>query len=219
MNDVHSWRPLFTVPQEWTDKTAFVICSGPSVDAGQRDTLRKLKLNPAYRFIAVKQSVEALPDADVMIVGNKEDPRILGKYFRMYTGPRLVARTLYNGMPEGTLFMRRHKSIVDAKSGNDRMPLSKLPTHLSGLDTGASALNLAYLFGAKTIVMVGMDMSGGHWMPNHPLQNPPKSHFRRHIEAINSMAEDLKAEGVTVWNASPTSALKCWPKKRLEEWL
>lgn len=218
MSTIHELRPWWEVPREWAGQTAFVICSGPSVDAQQRETLRKLKAKGCYRFIAVKHSVEALPDADVMIVGNKEDPSVLRNHFKMFTGERLVARTLYEGMPEGTLYLRRHKSIKDVANGTERMPLSTSPKHLAGLDTGASAINLAFLFGAKEIVVAGMDMKGGHWMKHH-LQTPPGSHHHRHMRAIESMASDLKAHGVPVWNASPDSALKCWPKRKLEEWL
>lgn len=217
MPNIHELRPWWEVPREWVGQRVYVVCGGPSFDAAQRAVATKLK--STGRWIMVKQAVEFMPDADVMIVGNKEDPRVLKKHMAMYAGPRLVARTLYEGMPERTLYLRRHKSIKDASNGKDRMPLSKSSKHLAGLDTGASALNLAYLFGASEIVMIGMDMTGGHWMANHPLQFPPKSHFARHVEAINTMADDLKAEGVTVWNASPISVLKCWPKKRLEEFL
>lgn len=214
---IHVTRPWWTVPREWEGQRAYVVCGGPSFDESERAIAKKLR--KTGRWIVVKQAVEFMPDADVMLVGNKEDPKVLKRHIAMYTGPRLVARTLYEGMPDHTLYLRRHKHIRDAKHGNDRMPLSKSPKHLSGLDTGASAINLAYLFGASEIVVIGMDMTGGHWMKNHPLQFPPQQHFRRHIIAINTMADDLKAEGVKVWNASPISVLTCWPKRRLEEFL
>lgn len=212
---IHKERPLWSVPREWEGQRSYVVCGGPSFDSQQRSVAAKLR--KTGRWIVVKQSVEFMPDADVMIVGNKEDPHVLKRHIAMYTGPRLVARSWYHGMPDHTLFLRRHKS-QESHDGM-RMPLSKSPHHLAGLDTGASAINLAYLFGSPEIVVIGMDMTGGHWMKNHPLQNPPQQHFRRHIRTIETMAEDLEAEGVKVWNASPTSVLTCWPKRRLEEWL
>ena len=207
--------PRWECPREWEGQTAFVICGGSSVDKGQRATLHSLFAKGEHRFIAIKQSVEALPLADVMLCGNKDDYRHLGRHFDLYKGPRLIARTWYAHMPERTLFMRRYGS----HKGWGKHALSKLPTHLAGFDTGMSGINLAYLFGAKEIVVAGMDMTGGHWMAKHPLQNPPRDHFTRHMEAIVEIADDLKKEGVPVWNASPISALKCWPHKKLEEWL
>lgn len=206
--------PRWECPREWGGQTAFIICGGPSVDEGQRNTLAKLKAK-GHRVIAVKQSVMAVPNADVMLCGNKDDCVHLKRHFDLYTGPRLIARTWYANMPERTLFMRRYGS----HKGGGRHRLSRLPTHLAGFDTGTSAINLAFLFGAAEIVVAGMDMTGGHWMPHHPLPNPPRDHFTRHMEAIYDIADDMKDEPVRVYNASPISKLTCWPKRRLEEWL
>lgn len=205
--------PRWECPREWVGETAFVVCGGPSVDEGQRALLTKLKKK--HRVIAIKQSVLAVPDADVMLCGNKDDHVHLQRHFDLYTGPRLIARTWYANMPERTLFMRRYGS----HKGGGKHKLSRLPTHLAGFDTGMSGVNLAFLFGAAEIVVVGMDMTGGHWMPHHPLQKPPNDHFTRHMEAIVEIADDMKDEPVRVYNASPISKLTCWPKRRLEEWL
>lgn len=212
---MHKDRPLWRVPREWEGETCFVVCGGASFDAQQQAIA--IKLRKHGRWIAVKQSVEFIPDADVMIVGNKEDSHVLKRHYKMYTGPRLVARSWYPRMPERTLYLRRHKSTKTDQG--ERMPLSKSPHHLAGRDVGASAVNLAYLFGATRIIVIGMDMTGGHWMTGHPMPRPSKSHFLRHKEAIYTMAEDLKEEGIEVLNASPISTLKCWPKIKLEDLL
>lgn len=81
-----------------------------------------------------------------------------------------------------------------------------------------SAINVAYHFGATEIVMLGYDMCGGHFCP-HPLQYPPKSHFKRHVEHLAGMAEDAKRKGIRIVNCSPISRVEAFEKRPLEAYL
>lgn len=207
--------PRWSAPREWEGDTAFVICGGSSVDAHQRNLVRQMRHKKGYRWLAIKQSVELVPDADVMLCGNKDDAVHCKRVFPMFHGKYLVARTWYANMPERTLFMRR----LGSHKGGGKHRLSRMPTHLAGFDTGTSGLNLAYLMGASRIVVLGMDMTGGHWMKGHPMPSPPRDHFIRHMAAIEEIAEDLAKEKVEVFNASPVSRVKCWPFRSLESFL
>jgi hypothetical protein len=48
-----------------------------------------------------------------------------------------------------------------------------------------------YKFGATEIVLLGYDMTGGHFC-KHPLQNPPQAHFRRHMRPLAAFAADAR---------------------------
>lgn len=99
----------------------------------------------------------------------------------------------------------------------DRVPLSTEWGKIVGLDSGANAINLAYLLGAGRIVLLGYDMrENGHWHPDHP--NPVRHgiYAERYIPGLNLMAKALRPTGVQVLNASPGSALTCFPMIDLE---
>jgi len=92
----------------------------------------------------------------------------------------------------------------------------------SGGNSGFQALNLAVQFGAKRIVLVGYDMrvdAGLHWHGAHPhgLNNPSAGSVMRWAATLDAQAPLLKRLGVEVLNASPVSALKAYPKVRLED--
>jgi hypothetical protein len=89
-----------------------------------------------------------------------------------------------------------------------------------GHSSGFQAVNLAILFGAKRIVLVGFDMRkvGGssHYFGEHakPLRNP--SSFGAFIRAFEAAAKAMPP-GVTIENATPGSALRAFPIMPLQE--
>lgn len=92
-------------------------------------------------------------------------------------------------------------------------------------NSGASAINLAYHLGVRTVVLLGFDMKFGenrknnwhedHKLPPHKDWNPyPK--FLRNFPIIKQEADKL---GLTILNATPDSALDVFPMVKLEETL
>lgn len=89
-------------------------------------------------------------------------------------------------------------------------------------NTGWQAINLAYLAGARKIVLLGYDCkpgqfgSGASWA--HP-STPGQEVYERYINEFNELAEAIKESGVDleIINANPDSALECWPKCKIEE--
>ena len=94
-----------------------------------------------------------------------------------------------------------------------------------GSNGGYQAINLAYHFGVKRIVLLGYDMTANgatHWHKGHPTTKIDE--YRRTLEfamlpKFPPIVEPLKAAGVEVINATPGSALKCWPFRPIEEML
>lgn len=196
--------PRWTVPREWEGDRCFIIAGGPSV-RDQVPLIAKLK----GRIIAIKQSVRLRPAADVMFLAARDDWFVCRDYFKLYRGPRMICRSNYPHLPRGTLYLRRSKEA-----------LSRDPQLLGGLDAGASAINLAALFGAKEIVLLGMDMVQGRWVPNHPTMPViPDWHFKLHLEGLRRMAPELKRDGISVINCSPISAIEVFERRKLKEFL
>ncbi len=89
-----------------------------------------------------------------------------------------------------------------------------------GANSGYQAINLAYLWGARRIILLGYDCKQiegkAHWFGQHPQglnRHQPLETWRRNFPQL---AADLAAEGVEVLNCSPDSALECFRKVPLE---
>lgn len=198
----------WAVPAAYPGERIFVICGGPSV----KDQ-KKLIGRITGPVIAVKQSALLKPDAFMMLIAAKEDVTICADVFRKYTGPHLVSRKHFAGLPPRTKFIGR------VKAG-----LSTDPRFVGGLDAGTSAINAAFhaIGGKGEIVVLGYDMTGGRWFNgerHHHLPFPPQDHFDRHLAAAAVIAKQLDGIGVKVWNASPISKATFFEKRRLEDFL
>lgn len=105
----------------------------------------------------------------------------------------------------------------------DRLLFDKVGTVGAGGNSGFQALNLAVQFGAKRVLLIGFDMTdrgGVHWYGRNiwaQAHNPTGSNFQRWVAAFTQAAPVLERMGVEVINASPVSALQCFPKRSLAE--
>lgn len=104
--------------------------------------------------------------------------------------------------------------------GQHKPGISESPEAINyGQNSGFQALNLAFLLGAKRILLLGYDMKlaksgANHWFGHHPdkvVSNYPAwwSHF-------SVAADQFKKLGVEVINCSPDTALICFKKMSLE---
>lgn len=201
--------PVWDVPREWVGERCFILCGGESVRQ-QRKVIPKLK----GRFIAIKEGVLLRPNADVLFLGGEKTPEIAKPLIPKFTGTYMVVRGKSDAeLPSTVLRLTRSKNHGE---------LCDLPGHVSGRDSGTSAINLAYHFGATEIVLIGYDMTGGRWFAGewpHPMPVIPEEHFRRHMEHLSALAEDAKRKGIRIVNASPISRVDCFERVRLEDYL
>lgn len=104
---------------------------------------------------------------------------------------------------------------------NPGLSLDPLRIH-QGSNSGYQALNLAVLFGAIRILLIGFDMKLSetgrrHWFGNHPGKMNKASHYDQFIRAFYTTTADLKRAGVEVLNCTPGSALDAFPIAKLED--
>ncbi len=197
--------PTWHVPREWDNERCFILCSGESIGP-QAETIKKLK----GRFIGVKHGVLLRPDADVLFLSGEAFADVCLPLIAKFTGKYVVVRSKWSPLlPDSAKRVTRPK-IHDK--------LCELTDHVAGLDCGTSSIDLAHKLGATEIIMLGYDMQGGHFCP-HPLQNPPKAHFTRHMECLEKLNEDAKSKGIRIINCSPNSAVTAFEKRPLEEFL
>ena len=91
--------------------------------------------------------------------------------------------------------------------------------HFGG-NSGYQAINLAYLMGASTVTLLGYDMGNtnglSHWHGDHPGHLKKQLPINLWLSKFPALADDLKAEGVRVINASRVTALECFDRLPLE---
>lgn len=91
----------------------------------------------------------------------------------------------------------------------------------TGANSGYQAINLAYLFGAKKIILLGFDMKRGpngetHHHGNHPGVLNRSLPIHTWLKKFPKLAFDLKTEGVEVINSTRDTSLECFNKINLE---
>lgn len=114
--------------------------------------------------------------------------------------------------------------------GLPRDDLSFDPAHIhNGRNGGFQALNLAILFGAAKIILLGFDMQATdgktHWHGDHEvrrggerLTNPDANRFQEWLRAFERAARQLKDRGEPrVINATTETALTCFEQMELGE--
>lgn len=93
----------------------------------------------------------------------------------------------------------------------------------SGGNSGFQAINIAAQFGATRILLIGFDMHTGgglHWYGANRwngANNPAPPNLMRWRDAFEHQAGALRGRGIEVVNASPDSALVCFPHKTIEQ--
>lgn len=187
----------------WRGETAFLLGCGPSVRRADVERLH------GRRVIAINDSVFLAPWADVLYACDARWWQTRAPRLNGYRGLRVTLSDV-----PGTLRLRN-----TGETGMETEP-DGLRT---GKNSGYQAINLAYHLGATRIVLLGYDMRIGragelHWNARPELQTA--SGFSRTLAAMlpmfDTLVEPLRAAGVEVLNATPGSALRCWPCVTLE---
>lgn len=199
--------PVWTVPREWNGERCFILCGGASL-AQQVEFMPQLK----GRVIAVKHGVRLRRDADVAFFAGERPAEIAPPLLRIFRGQYIVVRG------------RGHAVFPPEAKRLGRTPnheqFSSDPTMVCGFDAGTSAINLAVLFGAVEIILLGYDMIGGRWFSDkHYLPTPPESDFQRHMGPLPALAVDAVRKGVRIVNCSPISRVMCFERQPLERFL
>lgn len=205
-------------PKMWADQTVFVIGGGTS--------LRGFDWTPLHdkRVIGCNDAYRLGPWVDICAFGDWGWHFTHAKEWVWYKEEKKWHAGLrqFQGMAVGfpaeeLLDDRVH--VLRRVSGVNRF--SEAPSISWFLNTGASAVNLAWILGANRVILLGFDMKLGsngqnNWHPN--LKDPPDQKvFARHQKGFDLLAQAVQAVGIEVLNAGPDSVLPTFPHVKLED--
>ena len=184
-----------------------ILASGPSLRWDDIERVRVAHESGKFTVIAINRQCESAPWADILFATDSS--------WWAYFNPPDFKGKKYSIMPSA------------AKCGAEVLPFEYLPglgkekirTHTK--NSGGHSINLAYLLGAKEIILLGFDMKRG---PNREMHN--HEDYPKHMSnaagldswapLFTPLARDLEAEGVRVVNCSRDTALTCFERLPLE---
>lgn len=183
-------------------RTAVILASGPS--AGSAD----LSVCEGWPVIAVNDAWRLYPGCAA----------IYGADFKWWTRHIETVRAGYSGecwtaCPRAAKLYDLKHIEVTRRDGLSTTPGVVFAGRGVG-NSGAQAINLATLWGARRLVLVGMDFYGTHFFGEHPagLSTPDTETFKQMRSNMTMLANDLHRLGVHVVNTSAKSKLVFWPK-------
>ncbi len=201
----------WSVPREWEGETAVIFASGPSLNQEQIDMVKAANV----RTIAINRTIAAVPWADVHYFCDYKfyrwalsdpdyaDVRAAWEKFK----GRMV--TISN-VPTAAYHLKR----------GHMYGVSDEPEALAtGNNSGYQSINLAYLFGAKKIILLGYDQRAVngriHHHKNHP--SPTNESIFEHTSLMFDFISAPMATRALVINATPDSRLESFKKMSLQE--
>ena len=199
----------WSVPRMWPGATVACLGGGPSLSAEQ-----VMRLRGRARVIAINDAWRLAPWADVLYACD-------GRWWRKHAGVPDFAGLKITLSNSAAQVAEWPEITVLQNTGVEG--LARAPQGLrTGRNGGYQAINLAYHFGAKRILLLGYDMKiaadgRSHWFGEHadwPVRpNIYRDVFLPHFEGL---AHDLDAAGVDVVNCTPGSALEAFRKAPLD---
>lgn len=187
------------------DDIIYIVGSGPSLRGFDFNRLR------GKRCIAINREFENVPWAEVCYFS---DPRTYGWYrqgLQRFKGRVItIAKSSAFG-PEVEKYANTGRNGLDFHPGRLR----------TGNNSAHAAVNLALHLGARTIVLLGIDMmpaadGATHHHSGHPFPTKPEV-YAKMLPYWDTLAEAIKDKPIEIYNASHISALKCFPKISLDD--
>lgn len=194
---------------DWSGQTTVILASGPSLTIEQAlaagDAARTIAINSTAFLPAFYPSVVYAGDF-LWWKTNGQRAKQVNKHSSFWTCDRTAAE----------------RYLLNWVKGVNALGLGRGPHMHTNGNSGAQAINLAYLFGCRRILLLGFDMRLGpkgekHWHPDHPSPLMQGMCFGDWLHKFNHLAVDLKKEGCEVINCTPGSALTCFPMSTIEK--
>lgn len=189
---------------DWLDMPCYIIGGGKSLEHFPLGFLHARQARGA-KVIAINNAYQRYPKADLLYFSD----RVWWSWHKDTVGQfsgEIISRTRLTANDGGP--WHRVKWI----ERNMRVPLSEDRSQVAGWCSGANAINIAWLRGAKPIGLLGFDGGGPNWHEDHQ-RKIAGNHYAVNIRpSMERMAEALKGRAVVI-NMNPSSAYTCFPDK------
>jgi hypothetical protein len=199
--------------KDWQARPAVIIASGPSLTAEDVAIVRASREADRIRVVSVSNAFKHCATwADAFFAADR-------RYWRHYLREMLAAGVPQKRMVTCCNVTAEADKIARVRAAN-RPGLGTYQLHTGG-NSGWMGLNLAFLYGARRIYLLGFDMGAApdgkrHFDGDHPKPLVQAMPFAEWIHRIDKAAPQLKAEGCKVVNCTRRSALKCFPMSTVE---
>jgi hypothetical protein len=185
------------VPRLWPGATVVCLATGPSLTAADVD---------AYRLAGF---ADVLYSSDLPWWRHHRGcPAFGGLKFAIEQAPRKGARE-FSVWPDITVL--RNTGDIGLETARDALR--------TGRNSGHAAINLAVHFGAKRIVLLGYDCTGGgrHFFGLHPVKIRSVLPVETVKRCFQALVEPLRQAGVEIVNCSARTELRAFPRRPFAE--
>lgn len=208
---------LQRINPRWPDGRCIVAATGPSLTP---DVAARCQAS-GWPIIAVNDAYRLLPDAAILYACDAAWWDV-HRGCHDFRGEKWSAHSVGPTQPDNDKTRIADDYGLTCVQGRDCPGFSLDPDVVHyGSNSGFQGINLAILLGATTIVLVGFDMHGRtHFFGKHPLplcqMDDSRPGFERYIKHFVEAAKTLPPH-IRIVNATPESALTCFPMGSLDE--
>ena len=194
-----------TIPKMWPGATCYILGGGPSLINTDFDIIKR------KRTIVTNNAYELAPWSEVLFFMDNHWFKQHEKRLASYHGIKVTIANQFKDRP-GIKFLNRGSKTM----------LSTAPNMVNnGNNSGYAAINLAFLLGASKIILVGFDMkvvdAQHNYHNEHTRKMKDNIYDKEYIPNFGSLVDPLAKAGIEILNATPDSALKCFPFVKLED--
>lgn len=209
------------IKPQWAGEPCIVAATGPSLTDEVVKKVRMTRWLERWRVIAINDAYKVMPWADAMYACDNQWWLKVPRDFSQFSGELWTSHE-DNDVNDYRPIAEKFPA-VNAIAGKCGSEFSLDPTVINyGWNSGFQAINLALLKGCRRIVLVGFDhrhVNGqSHFFGDHPkeIHTMAKDSWDSHIKSFEHCARHLPKD-VSIINATPGSALKCFPMMSLED--
>lgn len=182
-------------PHQWEGQRAFLLGGGRSLSSFSLPDLAA-----KGKTIAINRAFQRAPLADLLYWADSRFYNWFKAEIAAFPGQKVT------GSHDGT-----YPDDVRRVRWDRSSPFSADPGAVCGQCSGGHAINLAALLGCTEIWLLGYDFGPGWWHDGYPAESREHLRQKKFAPAIEAMAPHLAASGIAVYNANPSSNLRCFP--------
>lgn len=230
----------WNIPKIWQDGTAWIIGGGTSIldefgiplDLARKVIQGELPLSEYSKYLEPIHDKHTIGVNHAFLIGNwidvfyfsdtaMWDNEQLTEQMMEYRGLRITNNAVFTGEmydETGLKYVKRsEKKRYGLTDEKDAVCFNN--------NTGLSAIDLAYHFGAKRIILLGLDMTVGPLGSHiHGINTrfsrgeDPTGSFKKHMLSVGNIWKDARDNGIEILNASQISKIPLFPKVRAKDY-